>query len=201
MSITSDIRSYADNALEQGKQVRDQARASLNDVTGQITETANEFVGKLTAKRDVTELRDKAQEAVADLREQAEKAVNLDAIKSAVDPYLARAKGYTHSVSDRAEELYNSVRADKRVATVVTKADELRGAVVETVQERVVKPVESLIGRGGVSKQAPKSAAKPAAAKAAPKPATKPAATKPAAKTTARKAATTSAAKRTTTKA
>ena len=35
MSITSDIRSSADTALGQGKQVLDQAQAQLNDVPGQ----------------------------------------------------------------------------------------------------------------------------------------------------------------------
>lgn len=190
MSITSDIRTYADNAIEQGKQVLGQAQASINDVTGQLTETANEYVGKLTAKSNVSDLREKAGEAVTDLREQAEKAVNLDAIKAAVEPYIAQAKGYTHTVTDRVEELLNTVKGDKRVSALVTKAEELTGTVVETVQERIVKPVESLIGRG---EKAGAPAPKPAPAKAAPKPAAAKAApakaaAKPAAKTTARKA-------------
>lgn len=86
MSITSDIRGYADTAIEQGRQVLGQAQSQLNDVTGQ----ANEFV--------------------TDLRAQAEKALNLDAIKTAVEPYLAQAKGYRHSVTDRAEALINTAR-------------------------------------------------------------------------------------------
>lgn len=190
MSITSDIRSYADTAIEQGKQVLDStvanAQAQLNDVTGQ----ANEFVGN--AKDNVSGLTSKitgsATETVTDLRAQAEKAVNLDALRSAVEPYLAQAKGYTTTVTDRAEELYAAVRNDPRVATLVSTAESLTGVVVETVQERVIKPVQSLTGRG--SKPVAKRAApKPSAAKAAPKPAsTKPASTKPASKTTARKA-------------
>jgi len=146
MSITSDIRSYADSALEQGKQVLDQAQAQLNDVTGQ----ANEFVGKLTntAKTNYSELSTKATDAVTDLRAQAEKALNLEAIKSAVEPYLAQAKDYRSSVTDRATGLLDSVKSDKRVASLISSVESASDTVVETVTERVIKPVQSLTGRG-----------------------------------------------------
>ncbi len=182
MSITSDIRSYADTALEQGKQVLDQAQAQLNDVSGQ----ANQLAGK--AKDNVSGLTGKitgsAGDTLADLRTQAEKAVNLDAVKSAVEPYLAQAKGYTNTVGDRAEELFSTLTSDPRVAKLVATAESLAGVVVETVHERVVKPVQSLTGRG--SKPVAKARPKPAA-KATPKPA-RPAATKPVTTTSARKA-------------
>ncbi|MDT4938052.1 MAG: hypothetical protein QOG80_1723 [Pseudonocardiales bacterium] len=167
MSITNDIRSYADTALEQGKQVLDQAQSQLNDVTSQ----ANEFVGKLrgTATDNVSTITSKANGYVVDLRTQAEKAVNLEAIKAAIEPYVAQAKGYSTTVTDRAEELYSTVKSDKRVAKLVSKAEEITGTVVETVQDRLVKPVQSLTGLG----------IKPAAPKAA---APKPAVTRPAAK-------------------
>jgi hypothetical protein len=171
MSITSDIRSYADSALEQGKQVLDQAQSQLTDVSTQ----ANDFVVKLrgTATDNVASFTKTANGYVLDLRTQAEKAINLEAIKSAIEPYVAQAKGYSTTVTERAEDFYNSVKSDKRVAKLVTTVEGLTGVVVETVQDRVVKPVQSLTGRG----------AKPAVKKAAAKPATtKPAATKPVAK-------------------
>lgn len=195
MSITNDIRSYADTALEQGKNVVGQAQAQLTDVTGQ----ANEFVGKLTgtAKDNVSGFTSKATGAVNDLRAQAEKTINLDAIKSAVEPYLAQAKQYRSTVTDRAEGLfetvYESVKSDKRVSKVITTAESLTGVVVETVQDRVVKPVASLTGRG--SKPAP--AKKPAAKRAT---TTKPAATRPARKSPVKKAATKATAAKTTAK-
>jgi uncharacterized protein YjbJ (UPF0337 family) len=182
MSITSDIRTYADTAFDQGKQVVGQAQAQLSDVTGKATTVATG--------------------AVNELRAQAEKAVNLDAIRTAVEPYLAQAKQYRSSVTDRAEGLFDSVRGDKRVARVVATAESLTGVVVGTVTERVVKPVVTLTGRAPktVSKptttsrtSTPRSTAKKTTAKA-----TKPATTRPAAKkapakkststTTARKA-------------
>jgi hypothetical protein len=182
MSITNDIRSYADTALEQGKQVLDQAQTQISGVTGQ----ANEFVGKVrgTAVDNVSGLSTKALDAVSDLRAQAEKAVNLDAIKAAIEPYLAQAKGYSSTVTDRAEDLFTTVTSDKRVAVVVSKAEAFTETVLETVQVRIVKPVQSLTGRGT------KPASKPAAPKAAvTKPAvTKPAVTKPATTASARKA-------------
>jgi len=182
MSIASDLRSYADNAVTQGKQVLDStfttAQAQLNDVTGQ----ANEFYGK--TRENVAELAGKATSVVNDLRTSAEKAVNLDAIKTAVEPYIIQVKGYVTPVTDRAETLIAGVKGDPRVAKLVDAA----GVVVVTVQQRVVKPVQDLTGRG--VKPAPKPAAKAAATKpATTKPATKPAASKPsAAKPAARKA-------------
>lgn len=184
MSLTNDIRSYADKGIEQGKAVLDQAQAQLNDVTGQ----ANEFVSKLqgTVKENVAKIQSSATSTATDLRAQAEKTINLDAIKAAIEPYLEQAKGYSTTVGERAEDLYATVRHDKRVAALVTKAEELTRPVVETVQERVVKPVQSLTGLG-VTKPAAKPAAKSAAAKAAP---AKAATTRPAAKKApARKAA------------
>lgn len=177
MSITRDLRGYADTALEQGRQVLGQAQSQLNDVTGQ----ANEFV--------------------SDLRAQAEKALNLDAIKTAVEPYLAQAKGYRHSVTDRAEALINTAKKDPRVAKAFVTAEQLTGVVVETVQQRLVQPVWTFTGRDG-KPAASKPAAKPAT-KAAAKPAAKPATTRSANKSTtaaarkpaARKASTTKASK------
>jgi hypothetical protein len=189
MSITSDIRSYADTAVSQGKQVLDQAQAQLNDVTGQATE----LYGK--TKDNVSEIATKASGAVSDLRVSAEKAINLEAIKTAVEPYLAQVKDYTATVTDRAEELFSGVKNDKRVAKFVDAAGSVTGVVVETVQEKVVKPVQSLTGRGVKPVAKPATAPKPAPASAA-KPASKPAATKPASKPANKPAARKAPAKR-----
>jgi hypothetical protein len=173
MSIASDIRTYADKA-----------QAQLNDVTGQ----ANDLVGKVsaTAKENATVLTDKVSSAANDLRASAEKAVNFEAIKAAVEPYIAQAKGYRATATDRAEALVAGLRNDKRVGKVVDAAGSVTGVVVETVQERVVKPVQALTNRGGKPTAKPSS---PVAAKPTPAPkATKPATTKPASKPTARKA-------------
>jgi uncharacterized protein YjbJ (UPF0337 family) len=169
MSIATELRSYADKA-----------QAQLNDVTGQ----ANELYGK--TKENVSEIAGKATGAVHDLRVSAEKAVNFDAIKTAIEPYLAQFKDYTAQVTDRAEGLINTVKGDKRVAKLV-----------DTVEERVVKPVQSLINLG------PKPAAKRPAAKSAPtaaaaKPAARPAATKPVTRPASKPAARKAPAKRAT---
>jgi len=99
MSITTDLRAYADKTVAT-------AQAQLNDVTGQ----ANELVGKFAApvKSNVSDLRDKAAkaaEAVTDFRSSAEKAVNLDALKSAVEPYLSQVKGVQARVQEQTEAL------------------------------------------------------------------------------------------------
>jgi ABC-type sugar transport system ATPase subunit len=180
MSITSEIRSYADTAVSQGKQVLGQAQTQLNDVTGQ----ANEYVGKFSAsaKENLSVLTEKATTVANDLRAQAEKAVNLEALKAAIEPYLAQAKDYRAAVTDRAEAVLVTLKKDERVAKVVETAK----PVVDVIQERVVKPARSLANRTPVAKPA---ASKPAATKPA---STRPAAAKPApakaARATARKA-------------
>jgi hypothetical protein len=158
MSITNDIRSYADTALETGKQYVGQAQAQFNGVNRQ----ANQFVTGLTGSI-TNSITSRATGTVHDLRSQAEKTLNIDAIKTAVEPYLAQAKQYRASVTDRAEGLFETVTSDKRVAKVITTAESLTGVVFETVQERVVKPVVSLTGLGNTP--APKKTpAKPAKA-------------------------------------
>lgn len=136
-----------------------------------ITRDLRGYADELTSKASVT---------AAELRTQAEKAVNLQAIKAAIEPYLEQAKDYTHSVTDRANGvvgMVGTVASDKRVARLVTTAEALTGAVAETVQVRIVNPVRSLTGLGG------KPAARPAR-RTAGKPATKPAASAPATKPT-----------------
>jgi uncharacterized protein YjbJ (UPF0337 family) len=198
MSIASDLRSYADSAVSQGKSVLDQAQAQLNDVTGQ----ANDLVGKLsaTAKGNVSGISEKiaggASGAVGDLRASAEKAVNLEALKAAIEPYLAQVKDYRTSVTHHAETVLNGLKNERLGKVVET--------VIETLQVRVVKPVQSLTGLGAkpapvngtpVVKVAPtapvaKPAAKKSATKASPRPAAKATPAKaPAAKATPAKAA------------
>ena len=169
MSITSDLRAYADKA-----------QAQLNDVTGQ----ANELVTKLTApvKDNVTELRSRVPSAT-DLRAQAEKAINLDAIKTAVEPYLDQVKSYRSTVTEKAEALLEQVKNDPRVKQLV-----------DVVDSKVVTPVRTLVSRGSKAPAKPvKAAAKPVAAKVAPAKA----AAKPARKVTARKTTVKAPAKKT----
>jgi hypothetical protein len=154
MSITNDIRTYADTVVAEGRKVLDStlstAQAQLNDVTGQ----ANEFVGKATS-------------AAQDLRTSAEKAVNVDAIKAAVEPYLDQVSAYQATVQERAEAIFAELKKDPRLAKAFLAADAAFEVVVETVQERVVKPVVAFTGRGQdtASKSTPRPAAKTTTAK------------------------------------
>jgi hypothetical protein len=193
MPNTRNIRSYADGALEHGKQARKQAQSQLNEVTG-------------AAKDTVSELATRAADAVNELLAQAEKAVNIDAIKAAIEPYVAQARGYSTTVTDRAEELYSTVKNDDRVAKLVNTAESVTGVVVETVQDRVVKPAQALTGRGTKrAKAQPRQSAATAPAKkaATTKPAPKPVKTtaRPATKAGAKSTSTATASKATTRKA
>src|SRR4051794_9775482 len=115
MSKATDIRTYADTAVSQGKHVLGQAQTQLNGVTGQATElygktrgNVSELAGK--TRGNVSEFAGKATGAVTELRASAEKAINVDAIKTAVEPYLAHVKDYRGTVTDRAETLLAGVK-------------------------------------------------------------------------------------------
>jgi hypothetical protein len=168
MSITRDLRSYADAALEQGKHVVARAQNHFEDASGQ----ANQVVGKFAGT---------ANKTVADLR--------------------AHAKGYGSSVAERAEGLFAAAQQDERVAKLVGAAEVITGLVVETVHARVVKPVQSLTGRGVAAVRPPRASrpttTKPAARAAQPASGAKAATTRPANKPAAKpaKSVKTSAAK------
>jgi hypothetical protein len=172
MSIASDLRAYADSAVNtavsQGKQTISTAQAQL----GGVTDQAGEFVG--------------------DIRGQAEKLINVDALRTALEPYLAQLRSYGDSVTDRVDELVETLKKDPRFGKFVDTADSFSAVVLDLVQERVVKPVQSLTGVGArpaqPAKPTPKPAAKPTTASASKPAATRPATSTPAAKTTARKA-------------
>jgi hypothetical protein len=137
------------------------------------------------ADEAVSELREKATAAVADIRAQAEKRVDLNSIKAAVEPYLDQAKGYAGAVTDRAEELLATARKDERIARLLDSAESVTGAVVETVQEHVVKPVQKWTGVGGTPANTPAEPATVSTVTPATLPAEGATAT-PAAKTTAK---------------
>ena len=132
-SITSDIRAYADSAVEQGKQA-----------VGQLTTTVSTAAGELLA--------------------QAERAIHLDAVLAAAEPYLNQVKQYT-------------ALGEKWVGQVAATAESLTGIMIESVQDRFVKPVVSLAGGGAtpVVTTAPRTAPRksPARKAAATRPATK----------------------------
>ncbi|TAM92152.1 MAG: hypothetical protein EPN43_03065 [Jatrophihabitans sp.] len=178
MSITSELRGYADTAVSQGRHLVEQAQAQLNEVAG----TVNDLTG---------DLRDKvagvAKENVSGLRCQAEKAVNLEALKAAVEPYLEQARGYRAQVGERAEGLVSKAlelgKSDPRVAKALQAAGSVATATVRTVQDRVVTPLQGLrSGKPAARKAAPRPASKPATAAPAGAPASKPSTRKPAAK-------------------
>lgn len=187
MSVTRDIRSYADTAVAQGKQVIDQfidqavqAQAQLGAVGG----AANDYVGKLSAaaRMNVGEIADRATDAAQLLRTQAEKAVKLDALTAVSEPYRAQVKGYTSAATDkltvRVDTLLSAARQDPRVGRFVTTTESLGAVLLVTVSQRVLQPVMSLTGVGGKSTASNDAASKPATSKPA---ARKPAVRKPAA--------------------
>jgi hypothetical protein len=183
MSITNDLRAYADSAVDRGRQTLSSAQSQLGGVNRQ----AGDFVGKVT---------DTATEAVTDLRESAEKIVNVDALRTAIEPYLSSLRSYGDSVSERVDELVATLRKDPRFAKLFDTADSVSDVVLELVQERVVKPVQSFAGSASSRQPARKPSPRPgastttSASKSTPKStSTRPATTrKPATTTTARKA-------------
>lgn len=132
MSTTSDLRAYADIAVEQGKQMLEQVQSQLSHVTDAATEQANELVAKITGKSAPT----------------------LETLKSAAEPYMVQALEYGSVLSDKVEELLTTLKGDKRIGKYVESAEGLTSLAVVTVQDKVIKPVLLLAGHEGKA-QAP----------------------------------------------
>lgn len=174
MSIASDVRSYADSALEQGKQVVDQAQSRLGEVQDNAQDFASKTAGKAASK---------ASETYADLRtrgeELYERVSTLPVVERATavaEPYVAQLSGYRTTVTDKVEQLYTDLKKNDQVAKVLGVAETAAGVVIETVNERVVNPVKSLLEREPVTDSKPTTAKTPAtpaapAAEASAKPA------------------------------
>lgn len=127
MSTTSDLRAYADIALEQGKQVLEQVQSQLSHVTDAATEHANDLVTRITGKSAPTR----------------------ETLKSAAEPYVVQALEYGSVLSDRVEELLTTLKGDKRIGKFVESAEGLTSLAVVTVQDKVIKPVLLLVGQEG----------------------------------------------------
>lgn len=166
MSITSDIRAYADSATAS-------AASAVNE--------ANEYVSKYatTARGSVDDIAGKARGAVTDLRTNAEKALNTGALRTAVEPYFVQVREYGTAVSDRTEQLIAGLRSDKRVARVLDQAESVSGVVIGQVQQRIVTPVRSATGLGAKSGSSRGTQSKPTTRSTA-KSTTRPATVKPA---------------------
>jgi ABC-2 type transport system ATP-binding protein len=95
MSLTTDVRAYADAAIEVAVE---QARHALD---------------------------------------QGKQAVNVDALRSSIEPYVATALTYTAKLAGRAEAAVAELRSDARVASVIHTGEALAAAVVEAVSQRV----------------------------------------------------------------
>ena len=180
MSITSDVRSYAEIALEQGKQAVDQAGEAATEVADKIQDRTQNLASKASAKYvELTELGESLYGRVIALPA-------VDTFTTTVEPYVAQLNGYRVALTDKVEELYGELKKNDQLAKVLGTAELAAGVVIDTVTERVVKPVRSLVAQAPAPKA---SAPKPATARAAAahKPAAKPTTTK----ATAAKASTT----------
>jgi len=109
----------------------------------------------------------------------------VEQVSSTVEPYVAQLNGYRTTVTDKVEQLYTDLKKNDQVAKALGVAEQAAGVVIETVNERVVNPVKSLLDRETVTEAKP--AAKTPAAEAAPAKSTTPAKAAPAKRTTTRR--------------
>jgi hypothetical protein len=157
MSITSDVRSYADAAVEQGKQVVDQAQSRLTGVASDATELAGKVSGTATEVAEKVQghaqgLTGKAIETAGELRTFGETLYErviawpvVETVASSVEPYLGQLKEYGATVTERIEEFYADLKKNDQVAKALDSAEFVAGAVIDTVSARVVKPVRSYV--------------------------------------------------------
>ena len=180
MSITNDVRSYADAAIERGKHVVDQAESRLTEVAsdatglaGKVSVTATEVVDKVQDRAHG--LTGKAVETYGELRNFGESLYGrvvalpvVESVTATVEPYVGQLNGYRLVVTEKVEEFYADLKKNDQMAKVLDNAESVAGVVIGTVQERVVKPVRSMVD----GKPASHAASHKPAATAAAKPAT-----------------------------
>jgi hypothetical protein len=129
MPSSSDLRAYADIAVEQGKQVLEQMQSQFSHVTDIATEQASDLVAKINGKA----------------------APAVESLKSAAEPYLVQALEYGSVLGGKAEELLATLKNDKRFGKFVESAEGLTTLAVVTVQDKVIKPVLLLAGHEGTA--------------------------------------------------
>jgi heparin binding hemagglutinin HbhA len=136
VSITSDVRSYADAALEQGKHVVDQAQARLTDVAGDTPSKVQDRAQGLATKASAT---------YGELRERVATLPGVETVSSTVEPYVAQLHDYRVALAEKVEEFYSGLKNNEQAAKVLAPAELAASVVIDTVNARVVKPVRSLI--------------------------------------------------------
>ena len=125
MSITSDVRSYTDSALEQ-------AQARLTEVRGDATELASRLLS--LALVTCAELRARAEA----LTKRASALPGVEQASATVEPYVAQLKGYSTIAAERLEQAYAELRKNDQAAKVIAVAETSIGAM----QERVASLLE-----------------------------------------------------------
>ena len=125
MSITSDVRSYTDSALEQ-------AQARLTEVRGDATELASRLLS--LALVTCAELRARAEA----LTKRASALPGVEQASATVEPYVAQLKGYSTIAAERLEQAYAELRKNDQAAKVIAVAETSIGAM----QERVTSLLE-----------------------------------------------------------
>jgi hypothetical protein len=163
MSTTSDVRSYADSALEQ-------AQARLTEVRGDATEFAGTVLSR--AVMTYTELRTRGEA----LTKRVGAIPAVERANATFEPYVAQLKDYGGGAVEKLEQVYAELRKNEQVAKVIAVAE----TAIDAVQERVTSLLDgrSMAPGEAAAKTTPAPKAEPAAkASAAPK-------AEPAAKTT-----------------
>ena len=141
MSITSDVRSYADSLLQQSKQVIGQAQARLTEVPSDASGLADKAATR--ASETYSDLRTKGEA----LRERVSALPAVDQVSSTMEPYVAQLNGYRVALIEKVEQLYAELKTNDQVARVLGVAEQATGAIVGTVNERLVNPVRSRLER------------------------------------------------------
>ena len=188
MSIVTDFRSRAEDALEQGKQALETAQKTAHTRFTEAVGTVSSVAEK-TVSRDVSVAGRTVsfETLVADL-EQLVKRYRDSASERVAD---LKADERISGLVDRAEAILSEVKSDKRVTHLVGRAESVYDALFETVQGLVVNPTKDLISKSPIATKTHKPAAsKPAATKPV---ATTPVATTPVATTPTTTAPTTTA--------
>jgi hypothetical protein len=182
MSITTDLKTYADIAAQAAQTRFGSAAAEAAGLLEKIRDSANGMIDSAEkaidrAQGEAMVIRGRANGALGNVRTRGEGLKSASplplmrvTVGSTVEPYVEQAKALGASIGDMAEKFLASLQSDPRMAKLVGAAGEAvtsaetaltdvqkdprveklvsrAETLVETVQDKVVKPALTLAGR------------------------------------------------------
>jgi hypothetical protein len=135
MSVMSDVRTYADTALDQGKSYASAAGSDARQLAFAVVGVGE--IALSAVNKRVERIPAQAQKAVAEAR-----GLTPTSARSAVDAYVTQARNVIGSLAEHGEKVVQQLRTDPRVESAKAKADLAGADVAELARKEPARRTE-----------------------------------------------------------